>query len=126
METNEAPKRWQDWGNLIVGAWLFVSPFVLQYPSEMPNAVWNAYILGAAIMIFSAFAVYLPRAWEEGINVVLGLWMIASPWALGFASDKNITMNAVIVGILVAILAAWAVLHDKDFEKWRHEHHIAP
>lgn len=126
METNENPKRWQDWGNLIVGAWLFVSPWVLQYPSEMPNAMWNAYVLGAAIVIFSAFAVYLPRAWEEGINVLLGLWMIASPWVLGFASEKNITMHAVIVGILVTILAAWAVMHDKDFEKWRHEHQIAP
>lgn len=122
METNGNSTRWQDWGNLIIGAWLFVSPWVLPYQAEMQNAIWNAYILGGAIVLFSAIATYLPRAWEEGINVVLGLWMIASPWALSFASDQNASMHAVLVGVAVTILAAWAMLRDKDFEKWRHEH----
>jgi hypothetical protein len=27
----------------------------------------------------------VPRLWEEGINFVLGLWTIVSPWVLGFA-----------------------------------------
>lgn len=126
METNETEMRWQDWGNFIIGAWLFISPWVLQYPSDIPSAAWNAYLLGAAIVIFAAFAVYMPRVWEEGLNTVLGLWMIVSPWVLGFASHQEVTMNAVIVGALVTILAVWAMVQDKDFEKWRSEHQIAP
>lgn len=121
MDTDRSLKRWQDWGNLLLGAWLFVSPWVLRYPSDTPNATWNAYILGAAIVIFAALAVYMPRIWEEGLNVALGVWMIVSPWVLGFASHRDVTANAVIVGVLVTILAAWAMVHDKDFEKWRHD-----
>lgn len=122
MESNGSSTRWQDWGNLIIGAWLFISPWFLPYPTEMQNAVWNAYILGGAIVLFSAIATYLPRAWEEGINVILGLWMIASPWVLNFASDQNTAMHAAGIGVAVTILAAWAMLRDKQFEKWRHAH----
>ena len=113
MDTHLNVKRWQDWGNLLLGAWLFISPLVMQYPSETPNASWNAQLLGAAIVIVAACAVYIPRTWEEGLNIVLGIWMIVSPWVLRFASHGNVTANAVIVGILVTALAAWAMTHDK-------------
>jgi hypothetical protein len=125
MDTTLSVKRWQDWGNLLLGAWLFVSPWVIPYPSDAPNAAWNAHLLGAAIVIFAAVAVYMPRMWEEGLNIVLGIWAIVSPWALGFASHRDVTMNVVIVGIAVTALAAWAVMRDKNFEKWRHDRHAA-
>jgi hypothetical protein len=126
METNLRVKRWQDWGNLLLGAWLFISPWVMRYPSEIPNATWNAHILGAAIVVFAAFAMYMPRIWEEGLNIALGIWLIASPWILGFETYRDVTTNTVIVGALVTALAAWAMLQHKDYEKWRRDHHAAP
>jgi uncharacterized membrane protein HdeD (DUF308 family) len=68
----------------------------------------------------------VPRIWEEGINIVLGLWTLISPWILGFFAYRNVTANAVIVGILVMAFAFWAMLHDKNFEKWRAERHMSP
>lgn len=118
-------KRWQDAGNLLLGAWLLVSPWAIGYAAGMPVAAWNAVILGVAIVVFAAVAMYMPRVWEEGINMALGVWLIASPWVLGFAAEANMMMNAVIVGILVVALAAWAMLRDKTFEKWWHDHHHA-
>jgi hypothetical protein len=120
MDTKLRVRRWQDWSNLVLGAWLFFSPWLIQYPSDTLNATWNAHIVGAAIVLFAALAVYMPRIWEEGLNVVLGIWTIISPWVLGFASYRNVTTNAVIVGVLVTALAAWAILHDKGFEKGRY------
>ncbi|MFC5475051.1 SPW repeat protein [Paraherbaspirillum soli] len=124
MDMKLSVKRWQDWGNLLLGAWLFVSPWVMQYSSDLPNAIWNAHLLGAAIVVFAAFAVYIPRVWEEALNTALGIWMIVSPWVLGFASEKSVAANAVVVGILVAAFAGWAMVHDKNFDKWMHEHHV--
>jgi len=123
MDTTTATtmKRWQDLGNIVLGAWLFVSPWAMAYEATMRNAALNAHIVGLAIVIFAAVAVYIPRAWEEWINVLLGLWAIASPWALGFSAERNIAMNAIIVGILVVALAAWAMVRDKT---WQREHHV--
>lgn len=118
-------KRWQDMVNLALGAWLFVSPWAMGYMDSVASATWNAYLVGAVTMVFAAYAMYLPRAWEEWINMVCAVWMIVSPWALGFATEAAVAMNAVIVGIAVAALATWAMFSDKEFEKWWHDHHLA-
>jgi hypothetical protein len=124
MDSKNSLKRWQDWGNLLIGAWLFVSPWVMAYPSNTLNATWNAYVLGAAIVIFAACAVYMPRVWEEGLNTVLGIWMIISPWVLEFSSSRVVTINAIIVGLLVTTFAVWAMTRDQRVEKWLGEHHM--
>jgi hypothetical protein len=52
-------RPWEEWVNLALGAWLFMSPWILGY-SQSQNLFWNAIVVGAAIMIFSAAA--LPAA----------------------------------------------------------------
>jgi hypothetical protein len=126
MEAMIRKMRWQDWGNLVVGAWLFISPWVMQYPTDMPNVANNVHLLGAAIFIFGAIAVLVPQVWEEGINIVLGLWMIISPWALQYQMHKDVTSNAIIVGILVVALALWAIIINQSVEKRRQDPHAAP
>jgi len=115
MET----KRWQDIINLLIGIWLFVSPWVMGYAAEHQAAAWNAYVIGLAIVVFSGLAVYMHKAWEEGLNMAFGVWMIISPWVLGFSLPRDVTANAVIVGVLVTALAAWMMVRDRQ---WMHQH----
>ena len=43
----------------------------------------------------------------SGLNVLLGIWLIISPWVFGYASAGPAPMwNSVIVGALILILAA--------------------
>src|SRR5947199_4934511 len=48
----------------------------------------------------------LRAEWEEWINLLLGLWVLVAPWALGFAESVGAMGNHVAVGIVVAALAA--------------------
>lgn len=105
-------KRWQDWANLVLGAWMILSPWALGFADPKSMAAVSAWILGAAIVVFAAIAMYAPKAWEEGVNLILGLALIASPWVLNFAAHSTPTTNAAIVGILVTALAIWAMLAD--------------
>lgn len=102
-------RRWQDWVNLLLGVWLFLSPWVLAYTTAPTIAAWNAWVLGVALVVFSAIAVSMPQMWEEVINVLIGIWMIISPWVLGFTGTRSAEANAVIVGIVAIVLAAWAM-----------------
>ncbi|MEN2982872.1 MAG: SPW repeat protein [Thermus sp.] len=43
--------------------------------------------------------------WQDWVNLVLGVWLILSPWLLGFSGLTNATWNAILVGILVGALA---------------------
>lgn len=56
------------------------------------------------LSIISATCVY--AVWEEWFNLVVGLWLIATPWLFGF-EDSNVLMIDVVIGIIVAALAAF-------------------
>jgi hypothetical protein len=116
-------KRWQDWVNLILGLWTFVSPWVFGFAAGASTAARAMWILGAAIVVFAAFAVYMHRAWEEVINILLGVCLIASPWVLSFTEIPTPTTNAVVVGLLVTAFAVWAMLMETAVQKWWHEHY---
>ena len=116
-------KRWQDWINLILGLWTFVSPWVLGFAAGTSIAARAMWILGAAIVVFAAFAVYIHKAWEEVINILLGVCLIASPWVLRFTEQSTPTTNAVVVGLLVTAFAVWAMLMETAVQKWWHERH---
>jgi hypothetical protein len=83
-----------------------------------------AWVLGLAIVVFAGIAVYMPKAWEEALNVILGICLLASPWGLGYSDQARPTTNAVVVGLLVTALAVWAMLKDTAIQKWWHERHL--
>lgn len=98
---------WQDGVNLVLGAWLVLSPLILGYAGEAVPA-WNAYLVGAAIIIMAAGAIWAFQQWEEWINALLGLWLVISPWLLGYGQMQAPVWNQIIVGIIAGVLAIWA------------------
>jgi hypothetical protein len=118
------PKRWQDWTNAVLGLWMLASPSLLGFAVVGSPATRAAWILGLAIVAFAGIAVYMPKAWEEALNIILGICLLVSPWALGYSDQVRPTTNAVVVGLLVTALAVWAMLMDTAVQKWWHERHL--
>lgn len=118
-----ALKRWQDWVNVILGLWMVASPWILGFAAGESLAAPTAWILGAAIVVFAGVAVYMYKAWEEALTIILGICLFASPWVLGFADQMTPTMNAVVVGLLVSAFGVWAMLMDTAVQKWWHDHY---
>lgn len=118
-------KRWQDWVNVVLGVWMVTSPWVLDFSASESAAAPTAWILGAAIILFAGIAVYMHKAWEEALNIILGICLLASPWALGYAGEMTPTTNAVVIGLLVIAFGVWAMLMDGAVQKWWHEHYRA-
>lgn len=56
--------------------------------------------------------------WKDAVNLVLGLWLIASPWALGFMTDQMPTWNAWAVGVVIAVAALAALVAFNKWEEW--------
>ena len=99
------PKQWEDWANWILGIWLCISPWALQFDLEsVPTR--NAVIVGFLIILAEVVTLSIFRPWEEWINVALAAWLVISPWVLGIASAAA-TANFVIVGVLVIALALY-------------------
>lgn len=105
--------RWRDVANLILGGWLFVSPWVLT-DAPVPAAAWNAHGTGIVIATFAVLALLAFHEWEEWLGVLFGVWLVAAPWALGFAVVGAEVWNQIAVGMVVGLMALWSIydLHD--------------
>ena len=103
--------RWQDWTNMALGAWLVVSPYQLGYSLDGPAAS-NAMGVGAVLVFFNLIsACRLIEEGQEIFNIILGAWLLLSPFSLGFDVLQAAGVNALIVGALIVILAGWQI-HD--------------
>jgi len=91
--------------NLILGAILVVSPWILGF-SGTTLMTWNACVTGAVIAVVALMAARQAYDWEEWVNLIAGLWAAVSPWALGFSAMTSAMWIHLAIGLVVAVLAA--------------------
>ncbi len=104
-------QRWQDWVMLVLGAWVFLSPFWMPaYLSRTDVAAWNSYIFGAIAFVLAWAALVTGQLWEEWVNLAVGIWLIIAPFVLRFFGPENgAAWNQIILGILMGIDAIWVL-----------------
>lgn len=106
---------WKGFLRAMIALWVLISPWVLLHlsmaaPSQLQisdAALWNFLIVGVAMMVISIAPVMASTIWEGRVNAAVGIWLVASPWILGFRSDLVLTWNAVVVGILAVAVSGW-------------------
>lgn len=94
-----------DTANLVLGAFLFVSPWIFGFATET-TASWNAWLSGIVIAGLAIAALAAFAEWEEWIELIVGIWVAASPWLVGFTANATAMWLHVVVGVIVAVAAA--------------------
>ena len=56
--------------------------------------------------------------WEDWAGVVLGVWLLLSPWLLGYSDHFAATANAVVLGIVLASEELMHLGRHEDAEEW--------
>ncbi len=56
----------------------------------------------------------------DWVNVLLGIWLMISPWLLGTTGNITATVILLVMGVAVFSFSIWAVLHveDRNAEWW--------
>jgi len=91
--------------NLLAGIALALSPWVLGF-TTVTAAAWNAWLVGAAIALVALWALASFHRLEEVGNGLLGIWAVMAPWVLGFSELRSATGAHVVIGLVVALVAA--------------------
>jgi len=130
--------------NAGIGAWLILAPFLLGY-AAIDAALWNDVVCGAWLVVAGLARAGGTRRneWLSWTNLGFGVWLILAPFALGYEVEAaeaviegegvvganpvvgadgvaNVTgayWNNVAVGILVAVLAAYAAMKTRQAKK---------
>ena len=58
------------------------------------------------------------KHWQDPVNALLGAWLVASPWVLGFEQEMAAMGNAAIVGVLLVAAALGAIFLPRAWEEW--------
>jgi ABC-type branched-subunit amino acid transport system permease subunit len=100
-------KKWRresalDLYNVAFAVLLFASPWLFRLTNG--TARMDFWISAVAILAISLAAILVYANWEEWANLAFGIWLIASPWILGFAQARAMHF-AVGTGALVAFMS---------------------
>jgi hypothetical protein len=106
-QTFSFPRQWEDWASWVLGIWLLLSPWILLFEPDA-SALHTAVAVALLLLLVEVVELSVFRTWEEWINVLLGAWLVISPWVLGIAS-KAATANFVVIGTAVLALALYEI-----------------
>jgi hypothetical protein len=98
--------------NLALGAFLFLAPWLFAFAYE-PARV-DSWVTGILVVAVSLAALVAFAEWEVWASLVLGLWMAASPWVLGFphAAAMKISIGIGLVIAYLAVTELWLIHYE--------------
>jgi hypothetical protein len=99
---------------LVVMPWFFTKP--------SGTTVIDLRACGVAIAALSLAAMFAYANWEEWGNLLIGMWLIVSPWILGFAHTRAMHYS-IGIGLAVAffsLLELWLVYDKADLDPQPH------
>ncbi len=100
---------WEDWVDMVLGVWLAMSPWILGFADSDVSATRNALFIGIAVAVLSGSTFLIYNAVEEWLDLILGIWLIVSPWVLSSSGNSALTLDFIVVGAVVAGLSGYEI-----------------
>jgi hypothetical protein len=111
-------RSWEDWFGMLLGVLIVVSPwFPMQPANEVMNAerstmILNTFVVGMLVFGLAQLEYVALQRWEEVAEIVLGLWLIASPLVFGYSGADFLPVWHAILGAIVVLLGALQLWQD--------------
>ena len=109
---------------MLAGFWLMVTANAIQYHIGTAESGYhigsppqmNEFFIGVLIFVIALICAFNPSAssWLSWVHVALGIWLILSPYLLGYADLLPVARwNENIVGVIVVGLGTWSALASR-------------
>ena len=116
-------RSWEDWVGMLIGALIGFSPWLAGQQHDQ-TVMWNAALVGALVLGLAQLEYVSLQRWEEIGVLACGIWLIASPFTLGYAEASALRYWHFVLGaavVLLAVLELWQdwKLSDKELVQHR-------
>jgi hypothetical protein len=111
-------RPWEDWVGMLLGVLIMVSPwFPMQASHDVVDAersylILNTFVVGMLVLGLAQLEYVALQRWEEVAEIGLGLWLIASPFVLGYSGDDLLRAWHVALGAIIVLLGALQLWQD--------------
>ncbi len=113
-------RTWEDWVGVLLGFLIGCTPWFAGHANNDP-IMWNAIMVGALVLGLALLALVNLQTWEESLELLCGLWLMASPFIFGYGGMLR-TWHLVL-GAIVAVLAALELFQDWSRSEEELAHH---
>lgn len=103
-------RSWEDWLGMALGVLIGLSPWIVGQSDQGP--MLNAIAVGAAVLLLAETELVDLHRWEESLELLCGLWLVASPFVFGYAAAGELAAWHFTLGGLVVLLAAVELWQD--------------
>jgi len=111
-------RTWEDWAGMLLGALIVVSPWfpVQEQPSIGADSmvILNAVAVGLVVFGISQLEYVALQRWQEVATILIGLWLIASPYVLGYSAEGFLRIYHTSLGAAVVLLGVLLLWQDWD------------
>jgi hypothetical protein len=90
--------------SLLLAVLLFFSPWMMGF-TDLTIVTQAAWISALVVAIVSAAATLHFSEWEEWVNFLAGVWIIATPWILHFHKFGNAVAAFISIGVIITTIA---------------------
>jgi hypothetical protein len=104
-------RSWEDWVSMLIGVLIGFSPWLADQQADQA-VVWNAILVGAVVLVLAQLEYVSLQRWEEIGEIIVGLWLIASPFIFGYAEAGPLRYWHFGFGAIIVLLAAWQLWKD--------------
>jgi SPW repeat len=104
-------RSWEDWISMLIGVLIGFSPWLADQQGDQA-VMWNAILIGAVVLVLAQLEYVSLQRWEEIGGIIVGLWLIASPFIFGYAEAGPLRYWHFGFGAIIVLLAAWALWQD--------------
>jgi hypothetical protein len=110
-------RPWEDWLGMLLGVLIMVSPwFPMQVSGavdiERSHLVLNSFLVGMLVLGIAQLEYVALHRWEEVAGIVLGLWLMASPFIFSYSQDQALQVWHIVLGAAVALVGALQLWQD--------------
>ena len=96
---------------IVVSPWFpFSSHDVMD--AERSTMILNTFVVGMLVFGLAQLEYVALQRWEEVGAIALGLWLIASPFILGYSGDDTLRSWNIALGAIVVLLGALQLWQD--------------
>ena len=104
-------RSWEDWACLALGVLVLFSPWITDQSSHY-SAVMSATFSGILLILLAGLEMMRLFRWHEVVSLLVGAWLFVSPFALGYATVTPLATWHLVLGAIIALLAALEIWQD--------------
>ena len=105
-------QHWQDGVSFLAGFWIFFAPWIVGPPAGA-LAIGDHVVVGILLILFAITGLAEFRLWKEWVNILLGIWLLITPWFLHSRGGTALSWNVAVCGAVVIVCACWALSAER-------------